>query len=126
KEFKLAFAIDSRSLAAVRTVATFYFVNGRGRDAEPFLQAYAATGTAATLVLADFYLGDGRIRDAAAVLEPLTKATDGFVPAKLRLAAIDFQQNRRQAAYKTIEEILKREPANEQTLEMKARFFVQD
>ena len=33
KEFKVAFAIDSRSMPAVRTLATFYTVNGRGREA---------------------------------------------------------------------------------------------
>src|SRR6185369_14742303 len=67
-----------------------------------------------------------RAKDAVAVLEPLSKEADGNVPAKLRLAAIDFQEKRRQQAYQTVDEILKREPTSEPTLETKARFLLRD
>src|SRR5206468_12366004 len=111
---------------AARALATFYNTNGRLREAEPYLKAYAATSTDAKMVLADFYLREGRTKDAVAVLEPLSNEGDAFVPAKLRLAAVDFQANKRPQAYQMIEEILKREPGNEQTLEMKARFLMTD
>jgi tetratricopeptide (TPR) repeat protein len=124
REFKTAFNLDAKAAATSRALATFYTSNGRRAEAEPFLKIFSATDESAGLVLADYYLGDGRFKEAVAVLEPLSNQKNSFVPAKLRLAALDFGQNRRPQAYATLEEVLKREPTNGRTLEMKARFLV--
>jgi tetratricopeptide (TPR) repeat protein len=127
RELKEAFALDSHAPDTARAIATFYLSTGRHSEAEPYLQVYAATSTAAKLVLADYYVGEGRTKDAVSGLEALSKEKDAFVPAKLRLAAIDFQdKQRRPKAYQAIEEILKQEATNEPALEMKARFLARD
>ena len=56
----------------------------------------------------------------------MPKDKDAFVPVTLRLAVIDFNGGRRPEAYKRIEEILKQQPKNEQTLESKTRFLLLD
>ena len=51
---------------------------------------------------------------------------DGFVPAKLRLAAIDFGTGSTKQAYLAVDEALKREPRNEDALLEKGRFVMTD
>jgi tetratricopeptide (TPR) repeat protein len=128
RELKMAVALDAKSPDANRMLAVFYQTNHRRTEAEPYLKAYAAATSAVTpkLALADFYLASDRSKDAADVLELLAKDKDGFGPAKLRLAAIDFRAGRRQQAYQTIEEVLKLFPKTLQTLETKTRFLLED
>ena len=64
----------------------------------------------AKIVLADFYIGLNRNDAAVAVLEPLSKEADGFTPAMLRLASLDFANNNRPHAYEQVEQILKKSP----------------
>ncbi len=78
------------------------------------------------ILLADFYILDHRTQEATSVLEPLRQVKDGYVPATLRLAAIDFAANKKPAAYAMIEEALKRAPQNEDALLEKGRFLISD
>src|SRR5206468_1674122 len=99
-EFKAAFAIDPKSTTAAQALATFYVVNKRPRDAEPFMRAYSEKDNTSKLVLADYYLSDRRIEEATRVLESVAKDKALYAPATLRLAAIQFDANKRDAAYK--------------------------
>ncbi len=60
------------------------------------------------------------------MLEPLSKEKDGFGPAKLRIAAIQYRAGKRTDAYHTIDEILVRYPGNAQALESKSRMLIGD
>jgi putative PEP-CTERM system TPR-repeat lipoprotein len=126
RELKAAFELDPKSGTVPMALATFYTSTGRAKEAERYLKAYAEARPAARVVLADFYVGQGRLKDAADVLESLSQDKAGFVPAKLRLAAISFQDGRRDQAYQTLDEILAREPANEAALESRARFLMRE
>jgi tetratricopeptide (TPR) repeat protein len=128
RELKAALRVDSKSADANRILAVFYETNGRRAEAEPYLKAYAAVTSAVApkLALADFYLADEKIKEASEVLGPLSNNKEGFAPAKLRLAAIDFRAGHRDQAYQTLDEILKRDPKNAQVLESKARFLIID
>jgi tetratricopeptide (TPR) repeat protein len=124
RELKNALAIDSKSADVNRMLAVFCIYDGRRPEAEPYLRAFAeaSENTQPKIALADFYLADGKTGPALQVLEALSKDKEGFGPAKLRMAAIAFQGGQHAQAHQTLDEVLKRYPRNEQTLEARARF----
>lgn len=125
REIKAALSLEPESLDANQLMAAFYITNGQRKEGEPFLKTFArlTPSLEGKLVLADFYLTDGRLAEAAAVVEPLRKQADGFVPATLRLAAIRYQERRDEEAYRLVDEILARDPQDELALLLKARFL---
>ena len=100
REFKAAVAIEPGSASANRVLAAFYALNGRPNEAEPHLKTLAASTSdpLPTLALADFYLAQAKYREATEVLQPLVKTTAAFASSKVRLAAIDFTEGRKDAA----------------------------
>ena len=125
QQFKNALEIDPQSATGARALAAFYLNGGQRPEAEPLLKI-AATTTQGKLVLADYYTTDRKTRQAAEVLEELAKQTDGYVPALVRLAAIDFQEGRKEQAYAKISEVLERHDGNPLALETKARFLLRE
>jgi len=128
REFKAALAIEPKSLITNRALALFYALTNRRSEGERYLRAYAELSpeVGPKIILSDYYLGQKNTAEAVRVLEPLLKSNDGFVLAKLRLAAIDFSGNHRPQAYQAIDEVLKREPKNESALLEKGRFLMAD
>jgi len=111
----------------MRGLGAFYVSLRRADDAERYLRMYATTANdlVSKLTLADFLLSRGNNDGAIAILEPLAKEKDGFAPATLRLAAIEFDLHRAHA-YELIDTLLKTAPQNERAILMKARFFIND
>jgi tetratricopeptide (TPR) repeat protein len=128
REIKSAFAIDPKSIGVNRALAALYLTSARAPEAEPYLKNYAEAMAQVTpkLVLADYYLALGKTKEATEVLEPLTKEGEGFAPAGVRLASIDYQAGRRAEGYKTLEGVLARQPKNEAAILAKARFLLND
>lgn len=126
RELKAALEIDPKSLATNKALAAFYTLTKRPAEGERFLKTFASLtdDVAPKLVLADFYLVGNRMQEAQAVLQPLLGSNDGFIPAKLRLAAIDFSSGRRPEAHKALDEIFAREPKHEDASLAKARFLL--
>lgn len=126
RELKAAADVDPKSTLANRALAAFYIVARRPADAEKYLKALAESsqGVDSKLTLADFYLTNGRTKDARAILDPLVAAPDGFVPAKLRIAAIEYAEGRRDEAHAMLEEVLKRDAKNEPAHLVKTRFLL--
>lgn len=127
-ELKSGLDLDPKSATANRALAVLYMTTGRQREGEEYLKAYAelAQDVTAKLVLADYYLDVQRIPEALQVLDAVVRSPGGFIPASLRLAAVDFTSNRREKAYQRVEDILKREPRNELALLEKTRFLLSD
>ncbi|HUK35187.1 MAG TPA: tetratricopeptide repeat protein [Vicinamibacterales bacterium] len=125
-EFKSVLESNPKSIGANRALAVLYVKENKPGDAEPYLKAFAdlSPDAGSKVVLADFYLEGRKPEKAAGVLDALMKTKDGFIPAKIRLAAIAFSENRHPEAYATLDEIFKVEPKNEQALLEKARFFL--
>ncbi len=123
-EFKAALALEPASSAVNRTLAAFYTSQNRAGEAEPYLKSFAQQSgtTEAKLLLADHYVRVRKVSEATGILSSLTEEQNGFVQATLRLAALDFIEGRRPAAYKRLDEVLQREPRNESALEARARF----
>jgi tetratricopeptide (TPR) repeat protein len=126
REFKIALELAPQSTSANQALALFYFKANRPAEGEEYLKAYAklSTEVGPKLVLADYYIEAKRPQEAVGLLEGLQTTKDGFIPAKLRLAAIDFAANRRPQAYKGLDEVFAREPKNEEALIEKVRFLM--
>jgi tetratricopeptide (TPR) repeat protein len=127
-ELKVALQNEPKSLAANRALAVFYGLTNRPSESEQYLKAYAdlAPDSGPKVTLADFYLLRNKTQEATAVLQPLVNTKDGFVPAKIRLAAIDFAAGRRTQAYQALDDVIKRDPRNEAALLEKSRLQMLD
>ncbi len=114
-ELKIALQNEPNSPVANHALAVFYAVTNRLKESEQYLKRYAEVSPDAGphLTLADFYLLQNRTPDAVAVLQQLLQTGDGFIPARIRLAAIDFVAGRRQQAYQGLDDVFKRDPKNE-------------
>ena len=127
EELKTALSLEPKSPNVNRALAVFYLMSKRNAEALKYLKAFADLSDAsAKVTLADYYFASGRPKDARSVLEPLLSTKDGFIPAKLRLAADDFVNNLKPQAYQALDEIFKREKANEPALLEKTRFLIAD
>ena len=126
RELKTALEIAPKSLSANRALALFYAFGNRASESERYLKTYAdlSPDVEPKLILADSYIVKNDSERAQAVLQPLLNTREGFAPANLRLAAIDFAAGRRPKAYQAIEDVLKREPRNEEALLEKGRFLM--
>ena len=128
QELKTAVSLNPKSVIANQAIATFYVTEHRLAEAEQYLKAAASlvTDIGPTLTLADFYLSAARDKDARAVLEKLTVRADGFVPARMRLAGIDYAAGNRQAAHEAVAAILQRAPKDEPTRVLNVRFLLSE
>ena len=126
RELKAALALAPTSPTVNRALATLYIGQGRDGEAEPYLQTFAKeSGTSESkLLLADYYVRARKLPEATGILTSLAAQEDSFVPATLRLAALDFVAGRRQEVYKRLDEVIARQPGNEPAVEAKARFFL--
>jgi predicted Zn-dependent protease len=85
---------------------------GRGREAEVPLRRIgdetAAPGL--QLTLADYYVGQNRKDDARTILQRLLEHPESAAAASARLAAIEYESGRQDAARKLIDDLLAKQP----------------
>lgn len=126
RELKAAAAIEPKSVAVNRALATFYISQNRFADAKTYLETYAAVmGTVeARLMLADYYVGQKNLAAATKLLNDVAKEERGVRPATVRLALLDFREDRRTQAYRRLDELLAKQPKDEEPLQQKARFLM--
>lgn len=125
---KAAHSIEPKNPLPNRALAMFYLSSNRAGEAEPYLKAIADStkDVRASIVLADYYAGTKRTAEAMALLQKLAASKDGFGPAKTRIATLQYAEGRQPDAHKTIDEVLAKEPKNEEALLVKARFLLQE
>ena len=106
-------------------LALYQIAIGKPADAEPYLAKLAADAknTNAQIALADYYIASGRSKDAVPILERVASRKESRNAADLRLAKLDFREDRRADARKRLDELLKREPNNVQGLVLQAGFL---
>jgi putative PEP-CTERM system TPR-repeat lipoprotein len=119
--------IDPNNLLANRGLGAFYLSTNRSSRAEQYLRTAAdrdgTRGAIHKLLLADYYLSSSRHDDALKVLESIAMTNENFGTSRTRVAAIQYSKQQTDAAYKTIDEVLLKEPQNPMALLTKARFL---
>lgn len=123
---KQAVAADPNNLASQRALATFLIAQGRAVEAEAPLKTVADTTKtpAARLALADYYLGQRRLPDARPIFDELAKTDDGYIPARIRLAQLDYSTQKPEAGHKHINEVLAKDAKQVDALVMRAQMLL--
>ncbi len=129
-ELVKAHEVEPKNVLASRALAALYAATNRPTDAEKYLKLLAAAdtsaGRASTMTLAEFYISTQRYDEALGLLKPLLAQREATVAAQTRIAFIEFVQNKKAEAYKSIDAVLAKEPRNPMALLTKSRFLVAD
>ena len=122
---KTAVHLAPENLLAQRALITFYMAAARSREAEVPLKVMADTlKTAdARFALADFYVDARHYDEAAVILKALAASADEYATATIRLAALDYAQERTVEAHRELDAVLVKQPKNVEALTLKARFL---
>jgi len=122
--FVKAASVAPRDALVNRTLALYYLAARRPAEAEKPLQTFVEVtpDPVAALLLADYYFLTDRTGEARTLLESRKGNKAVFGPARLRLAALEFTQNRHELAFKLVEEILAEDAREPNALLMKGRF----
>jgi putative PEP-CTERM system TPR-repeat lipoprotein len=116
-----ALTVDDKHAAVNQSLANVYRVTRRAERAEPHLKRVAESTShpQPQLELADYYISQRRPQDARAVLEKLASDEAAGAAARARLAGIEYEDGRRDAAHKLIDALLTEQPRNAQVLVVK-------
>ena len=127
QELGQALAMSPDDVLANRMLAGLYVSTGRAALAEAPLERLADTGApAARLSLANLYAGMKRIDEARRLYEQLAAEANAPVGASLRLAELEYQQGKREAANARIDQLLKRNPVPAEALVVRSRWLLQE
>jgi putative PEP-CTERM system TPR-repeat lipoprotein len=123
-----ALEIDPRNVAANRTLANWYLGSNRPQDAEAPLKraADAAGDVAGRMELAEYYVRQKRINDARTVLEALARTPEGFAPATIRLAELEYDARRKEQANGLVDSVLAKQPTNPRALVVKGGWLLSE
>jgi len=124
---KRALELDARNVLTNRAMGLLCLIMNRPLEAEPYLRLVAdLSGLAGDrLMLADYYVRTGRNEAARPLLQALASNKNTSTTAKLRLAAVDYVQNRKTSADKTLDDVLAEAPNNPDARLMKAQRLVE-
>ncbi|MBM3777544.1 MAG: tetratricopeptide repeat protein [Acidimicrobiia bacterium] len=127
-ELKRALDVDPENVAVHRALATLYLSTGRAPLAETHLRQFveATPTTPVRLMLADYYLSLGRTGDARTILAALEQAPDGFGEARSRLATLEYDAGRTDAAHALIDDTITTDPAHARAILTKAHFLLRE
>jgi tetratricopeptide (TPR) repeat protein len=123
---KEALALAPADPDANRAMAVLMMATGRAADAEPHVRAATAASDKpeAQLTLADYYLRINRIDPAREILERLAASEKLFVPASMRLAALDYAAGRKDQAHQRIDRAIDRAQGSVRPRVIKGRWLL--
>ncbi len=125
---KEVLAKEPKHFVANRMLGTLYLSSKRVAEAEGPLKNVAeiSNAPAARFQLADYYVIVGRTGDAVALLTTLAKEPASNGEAELRLAAIDYDQNRVTEAHTRVDALLARTPNYSAALVLKSQWLTKE
>ena len=128
REFRRIHELDPKNIQVNNSLAMLMVVTERTKEAEPYLRAIAEVSKDATarFVLADYYMALRRNADAMAILQSLATEPPHWGSAKTRIADLQNADGQKEQAYKTLAEVLAKEPANAPALLVKARILASE
>ena len=111
---KEVITLEPNNASANRALAALYRATNRAVEAEAPLKRLAdsSSGPVAKLTLADYYIDQKRVADARAILVNLSGTEEATAAARARLAGIEYDAGKRDAAYEILDEILAKDPGN--------------
>lgn len=121
-----ALEVEPENPFALRALVGLYLSSQQFAKAEPLVQRMAKTSNdaGARLILADIYTATNKPQQARAELEAIAANKDTFVPAKLRLAAMDYTAGRTAEGHVHVDEALKARPNDAAALVLKGRLLL--
>ena len=121
-----AVSLDPGHLLANRALASFYMSANRAPEAEKYLKALAEGSKDPTfrLALADYYLLMNRAKDAVPILEGLASDKALFAAANMRIAAVEYADQRAAHGHQVLDDVLRRQPTYAPALLLKGRFLL--
>lgn len=124
--FLRALELEPQSVMALRSLVTLYLTSRELAKAEPILLRLVELSKDSTpgFVLADLYAATGRPGKAIDRLQLLQRNPADVVPAKLRLANIDYTAGRKAEGFADLEAAITAAPKAPQAYVMKARFLI--
>ena len=125
---KEVLAKEPQSLLANRMLALLYVSTRRVKEAEQPLKVVADVSKTARarFQLADYYASAGRTKEAIELLTSLSSEQESFAEAELRMAALDYAQNRAAEAHTRLDALLTRAPNYSQGLVLKAQWLTRE
>jgi tetratricopeptide (TPR) repeat protein len=116
---------DPRHLAANRLLAGLYVGTQRIKEAEQPLKIVAevSNNAASKFQLADYYVAAGRPKEGVVLLTQLAKDPTEFAAAEIRLATLDYSEQRAAEAHKRLDDLIRRAPKNADALALKAQWL---
>lgn len=126
--FLRASALEPKNVLALRALTGLYISERAFAKAEPLLQRTAAEtkDPQTRLLLADVYVAMEEPNRARSVLESLVPEKEAFVPAKLRLATLDYTTGRKAEGLAHVDDVLKQQPKQAQALVLKGRILASE
>lgn len=123
-----ALVLEPNHVEANQALAGLYRTTNRTKQAEAPLKRLAESSgePEAKLTLADYYIAERRGPEARAVLETLVPQAASSAAAKARLAALAYEDGKRDAAYKMLDEILEKDPRNTAVMVVRAGWLVRE
>jgi tetratricopeptide (TPR) repeat protein len=128
RSLKAALAIDAADLAANRAMVVLCLSTHRAAEAEPYISKLTelADTTRANLTLADYYVSLKRPEDARNVLTGILSRKDAYVPASVRLSAIDDSEGLRAPALARLRDVLEKFPKDTSARVLRAKILRDD
>ena len=124
----LAFKLEPNHPLVNQMLALFLVTMGKPAEAEPYFRKLVEVthDDRAKLTLADYYIASGRSKDAVPLLQQLVASKQARSAAELRMADLDFRENRKDEGRRKVEELLKREPGHPAALVLKGRMLLSE
>lgn len=118
--------VEPENPFALRALAGLYLSSRQFAKAEPLVRRMAETSkeTGARLILADIYTATNKPQQARVALDALAAEKGAFVPAKLRLAALDYTAGRTAEGHEHVDQVLKAHPNDAAALVLKGRLLL--
>jgi tetratricopeptide (TPR) repeat protein len=118
-----AVALGPQHVQANRALALLLMATGRPGEAEPLWRVVAASPDGFPFALVDYLVTRNRLAEAQRVLADLVARDATREAARVRLAAVQYAENQREAAHETLRAVLSDTPRSVAALLLQARFF---
>lgn len=125
KVYVAALELDPSNKLANRALVGFHLSGGNPAGAEPYLVALAEdeADAAARVALGEYYFRLRRFDDARRVLTAASNEAAVYAPARTRLAALAFAEQRPAEGYRLLDEVLVKDAGNIEALVGKGRML---